>query len=144
LLLFLKVFKPNMDIWYDNPGRRFLPLPRLARGSICFEGDHRTKAVAFVALRLAIALLYRRFIKAETGMTFKEAVSAYFKAAQSYGPTSDAKPSPSQSNETHGTWYLRDRKGNQVARVSRSGVRFAGSNELAHTKKGARRARARP
>jgi hypothetical protein len=97
----------------------------------------------FVPLQLAIALLYRRFINAETGMTFKEAVGAYIKAAQSHGPTSDAKPSPSQSNETHGTWYLRDRKGNQVARVSRSGVRFAGSNELAHKKKGARRARAR-
>src|SRR5258708_26858412 len=69
-------------------------------------------------------------------MTFKEAVSAYTKAAQSYGPTSDAKPSPSQSNETHGTWYLRDRKGDQVARVSRSGVRIAGSNELARKKNG--------
>ena len=113
---------------------------------MCMEGDHRTKTVGFVALQRPIALLYRRLIKInpETGMTFKEAVSAYFKAAQSYGPTSDAKPSPSQSNETHGTWYLRDRKGDQVARVSRSGVRFAGSNELAHKKKGARRARARP
>ena len=111
---------------------------------MCMEGDHRTKTVGFVALQRAIALLYRRFINAETGMTFKEAVSAYIKAAQSYGPTSDAKPSPSQSNETHGTWYLRDRKGDQVARVSRSGVRFAGSNELAHKKKGTRRARARP
>jgi hypothetical protein len=78
-------------------------------------------------------------------MTFTEAVSAYIKAVQNYGPTSDAKPSPSQSNETHGTRYLRDRKGDQVARVSRSGVRFAGSNELAHKKKkAARRARARP
>jgi hypothetical protein len=77
-------------------------------------------------------------------MTSKEAVSAYIKAAQSYGRTSDAKPSPSQSNETHGTWYLRDRKGDQVPRVSRSDVRFAGSNELAHKKKGARRAHARP
>jgi hypothetical protein len=113
-------------------------------GARSIDGDHRTKTVGFVALQLAIALLYRRFINSETGMTFKEAVSAYLKAVQSYGPTSDAKPSPSQSNETHGTWYLRDRKGNQVARVSRSGVRFAGSNELAHTKKGARRASARP
>jgi hypothetical protein len=110
---------------------------------MCMEGDHRTKTVGFVALQRAIALLYRRVINAETDMTFKEAVSAYIKAAQSYGPTSDAKPSPSQSNETHGTWYLRDRKGDQVARVSRSGVRFAGSNELAHKKKGARRAGAR-
>ena len=109
---------------------------------MCMEGDHRTKTVGFVALQRAIALLYRRFINAETGMTFKEAVSAYIKAAQTYGATPGAKPSPSQSNETHGTWYLRDRKGNQVARVSGSGVRFAGSNEFAH-KKGARRARAR-
>src|SRR5450755_2672122 len=101
--------------------------------------DRRTKTVGFVSLQLAIALLYRRFINAEIGMTFREAVSAYLKAAQSYGPTSDAKPSPSQSNETRGTWYLRDRKGNQVARVSKSGVRFAGSNELAHKTKIARR-----
>ena len=110
---------------------------------MCMEGDHRTKTVGLVALQRAIALLYRRVINPEIGMTFKEAVSAYIKAAQSYGATSDAKPSPSQSNETHGTWYLRDRKGGQVARVSRSGVRFAGSNELAHKKQGARRARAR-
>jgi len=76
-------------------------------------------------------------------MTFKEAVSAYITAAQNYSPRPAAKPSPSQSSATHGTWYLRDRKGDQVARVSGSGVRFAGSNEFAH-KKGARRARARP
>jgi hypothetical protein len=106
--------------------------------------DHRSKTGSFVPLQRVIALLCHRFINAETGMTFKEAVSTYIKAAQSYGSTTDAKPSPSQSNETHGTWYLRDRKGNQIARVSRSGVRFAGSNELAHKKKGARRARARP
>jgi hypothetical protein len=76
-------------------------------------------------------------------MNFKEAVSAYAMAAESYGPTSDAKPSPTASNVSHGTWYLRDRKGGQIARVSRSGVRFAGSNELAHKKRGARRGRAR-
>jgi hypothetical protein len=113
-------------------------------GDRSIEDDHRTKIVGCVALQVPIALLYRRIINAETDMTFKEAVSAYIKAVQNYGPTSDAKPSPSQSNETHGTWYLRDRKGNQVARVSRSGVRFAGSNELAHKKKDTRRARARP
>src|SRR6266567_3218202 len=114
----------------------------IGRGSICLEDDHRTKTLGLVALQRAIALLYRRLINAETGMTFKEAVSAHIKAAQNFGPTSDAKPSPSQSNETHGTWYLRDRKGDQVARVSRSGVRFVGSNELAHKRKGPRRARA--
>jgi hypothetical protein len=72
-------------------------------------------------------------------MNFKEAVSLYAKAAASYGPTSDAKPSPTASNTTRGTWYLRDRKGGQIARVSKSGVRFAGSNQLAHKKRGARR-----
>src|SRR5260221_8074827 len=88
LLLLLKAFKPNMDIWHDNPGRRFLLLRRLA-GARSVEGDHRRKTVGLVPLQQAIALLYRRFINAGTGMTFKEAVSAYIKAAQSYGPTSD-------------------------------------------------------
>jgi hypothetical protein len=53
-------------------------------------------------------------------VTLRQSGSMLGKAAQNYGPTSDANPSPSQSNETHGTWYLRDRKGNQVARVGRS------------------------
>jgi hypothetical protein len=119
-----------------------------AKASAAFgsrQCDHRPKTVGFVALQRPIALLYRRLINinGETGMTFKEAASAYIAAAQNYSPRPAAKPSPSQSSATHGTWYLRDRKGNQVARVSGSGVRFAGSNEFAH-KKGARRGRARP
>jgi hypothetical protein len=118
---------------------------RIVRDRPSGECDHRPKTVGFVALQRPIALLYRRLINinGETGMTFKEAASAYIAAAQNYSPRPAAKPSPSQSSATHGTWYLRDRKGNQVARVSGSGVRFAGSNEFAH-KKGARRGRARP
>jgi hypothetical protein len=67
-------------------------------------------------------------------MTFKEATTAYqAKNSKSRLQSNavQAKPSPSQSTKVRGTWYLRDRKGEMIARVSTAGVRFAGSNRFA-------------
>jgi hypothetical protein len=67
-------------------------------------------------------------------MTFKEATTAYgtknSKAGRQTNGTQQ-KPSPSQSTFVRGTWYLRDRKGEMIARVTDRGVRFAGSNRFA-------------
>lgn len=77
-------------------------------------------------------------------MDFKQAVSAYTQVANGRRGASEVKPSPSRSNEARGIWFLRDRKGEQVARVSKSGVRLAGSNRFSRLKRsdGRRRARA--
>jgi hypothetical protein len=67
-------------------------------------------------------------------MTFKEATTVYEAKKAKSRRQSDgmqAKPSPSQSTQVRGTWYLRDRKGEMIARVSMGGVRFAGSNRFA-------------
>jgi hypothetical protein len=67
-------------------------------------------------------------------MKFKDATAAYAKKAVRNRRKLNgilAKPSPSKSHLTRGTWYLRDRQSEMVARVSRRGVRFAGTNEFA-------------
>ena len=74
-------------------------------------------------------------------MNFKEAVRAYMTIARNHRSAPNAKPSPSRSNQARGTWYLRDRRGDQIARVSTAGVRFAGSNSFARAKQGVRRKR---
>ena len=76
-------------------------------------------------------------------MNFKEAVRTYMTIARNHRSAPDAKPSPSRSNEARGTWYLRDRQGDQVARVSKRGVRLAGSNRFARATRSARRNRER-
>ena len=82
-------------------------------------------------------------IRKETTMIFKEAVSAYTAVAKGRKGASDAKPSPSRSSQARGIWFLRDRQGGQIARVSKSGVRLAGSTEFAKLKRPAVRRRAR-
>jgi len=67
-------------------------------------------------------------------MTFKEAKAAYEaknSKSRSRSNGTQSKPSPSQSTQVRATWYLRDRKGEMIARVSTAGVRFAGSNRFA-------------
>jgi hypothetical protein len=76
-------------------------------------------------------------------MIFKEAVGAYTATAKIHKAAPDAKPSPSRSSEARGIWFLRDRKGGQIARVSKSGVRFAGSMKFATPKRSAGRKHAR-
>lgn len=76
-------------------------------------------------------------------MIFKEAVSAYTAVAKGHKAASDAKPSPSRSSQTRGIWFLRDRQGGQIARVSKSGVRLAGSTKFAKPKRPVGRKRAR-
>ena len=76
-------------------------------------------------------------------MDFKQAVSAYTEVATGRREASHAKPSPSRSSEARGIWFLRDRKGEQVARVSKGGVRLAGSNRFSRPKRSASRKRVR-
>jgi hypothetical protein len=64
-------------------------------------------------------------------MNFKEAVLAYRAAVKGRAGTGAGKPSPSRSNEARGIWFLRARNGDQVARVSKAGVRLAGANRFA-------------
>ena len=69
--------------------------------------------------------------------------SSNYLCSRSYGPKmgSVGKPSPSKSSATRGNWFLRDRGGGQIARVSKRGVRLAGSNEFAQSKQAAGRKR---
>lgn len=76
-------------------------------------------------------------------MTFKEAVSEFASAARTSRGAPDLKPSPSQSNEARGIWFLRDRKGEQIARISKGGVRFAGSMKFVRKRNGRTTQRAR-